>query len=635
MTIGTVHKVFPIFNKILNYLAGTAYLTNHLKTLKRGQGVGLGVTINYTTETVKLSQHTPAGFFGKESKSSPIGELSFNDPVLKGCKANIIKLGKLVTKEGVDTVRTSHHKSGAADGIGFSYKHDDTNHSYFLDSDTGDWIDTTYSGGYKSMTHFVSAVENNDLEQIKVELIKIIKYFYHKPKEIESAISFARSNSNFDFDNHKEASFDKSSKGEEFDSEYLNLFDNFSKKRYQKVVRLIPKWNVEDSDFNKFLKNSDVETSKESDPKQLKRDVEDYNRKVIKKNKRVHAAIGATVGGGLGYGIGHLSTRAIGKKISELKSKKTLTASEKVLLKKLTRKRALIKGGSMVVGAVGGGLAGRSLGDKSDRGLIRSSSHSHIDTTYSMKKEILINSDSSLFTILRKLHAYNNRYVRNPISATTTVELYLKVKRTASGYVLTDIDNLSMFDHPGQGGDGVDPSLIPASLWDKFFKEIKLRPSNSVSLASMDLFSIGEGGKATFEIFIDSGRDSLTLKGKTSDIKRIIDGGKTSLKNKTYSMKKERAVKVAKPTRKAESRSLEKYNKLRKLVRFFKLKKELSAAGFPETFNAGHQARLTKYEAKMKKARKLAAPELIKKNRQAIRSRNKGGGVGSKLSRLK
>jgi hypothetical protein len=99
-------------------------------------------------------------------------------------------------------------------------------------------------------------------------------------------------------------------------------------------------------------------------------------------------------------------------------------------------------------------------------------------------------------------------------------------------------------------------------------------------------------------------------------------------------MRKQKSVKVSKPRRKAESASLAKYKKFKKLFRLYSLKKELNESGFPEPYSAGDAAKMKKYKAKMMKARKLAAPELIKLGRARRRSVGKGGGTGKRLAKL-
>jgi len=96
----------------------------------------------------------------------------------------------------------------------------------------------------------------------------------------------------------------------------------------------------------------------------------------------------------------------------------------------------------------------------------------------------------------------------------------------------------------------------------------------------------------------------------------------------------EKATKVAMPKRKGESAALVKYRKFKKLYKLYQLKKEVGI----EPFTAGDAVKLKKYRAKMDKARKLAAPELIKlvRAKRAARGRGKKrGGVGGGLARLR
>lgn len=92
-------------------------------------------------------------------------------------------------------------------------------------------------------------------------------------------------------------------------------------------------------------------------------------------------------------------------------------------------------------------------------------------------------------------------------------------------------------------------------------------------------------------------------------------------------------VKVKKPTKSASgSTALAKYKKFKKLYKFFALKKEVGLS-----FTSGDETKLKKYKAKMEKARKLAAPELIRLQRtkkSAIGRGKKRGGVGGMLSKL-
>lgn len=103
-------------------------------------------------------------------------------------------------------------------------------------------------------------------------------------------------------------------------------------------------------------------------------------------------------------------------------------------------------------------------------------------------------------------------------------------------------------------------------------------------------------------------------------------------------MKKEKATKVAKPRRKADSAALTKYRKYKKLYKLYSLKKELNAAGMAIPYSAGDAVKLKKYKARMNKSRRLAAPELIKlvrAKRAAFGRGKKRGGVGGGLARLR
>ena len=96
---------------------------------------------------------------------------------------------------------------------------------------------------------------------------------------------------------------------------------------------------------------------------------------------------------------------------------------------------------------------------------------------------------------------------------------------------------------------------------------------------------------------------------------------------------KEKMVTVKKPTRKAGSPALEKYKKFKQLYKFYSLKKSIGIQ-----FSSGDQVKLDKYKTKMDKARRLAAPELIKLQRTkkaAVGRGKKRGGVGGNLAKLK
>lgn len=90
--------------------------------------------------------------------------------------------------------------------------------------------------------------------------------------------------------------------------------------------------------------------------------------------------------------------------------------------------------------------------------------------------------------------------------------------------------------------------------------------------------------------------------------------------------------KSAKPSGSSVPKTIEKYNRMRKLFKFYSLKKELGIS-----YNSGDDAKLERYRKRMEKARKLAAPELIKKQRAKKAAKGRGkkrGGVGGDLSKL-
>lgn len=101
-------------------------------------------------------------------------------------------------------------------------------------------------------------------------------------------------------------------------------------------------------------------------------------------------------------------------------------------------------------------------------------------------------------------------------------------------------------------------------------------------------------------------------------------------------MKKNDKKKSAKPADKKKkstgSKILDKYNRMRKLFKFYSLKKEIGL-----NFTSGDESKLERYKKKMEKSRKLAAPELIKRQRAKKAARGRGkkrGGVGGDLSKL-
>lgn len=98
-----------------------------------------------------------------------------------------------------------------------------------------------------------------------------------------------------------------------------------------------------------YLKKENV---KPKDDKNKDREMESSSKK-----KSGYLSIGVGIGAVTGGVVSQWATKALRSKISKLKSKPTLTPKDKILLKKLRKKLALIRVGSSVGGGLIGGIA--------------------------------------------------------------------------------------------------------------------------------------------------------------------------------------------------------------------------------------------------------------------------------------
>lgn len=82
-------------------------------------------------------------------------------------------------------------------------------------------------------------IQNNDVKEIKRILIDNIFFLQGNRVEINNAVQYALDNSDFTFDDHEVLEvLDKNSKEGYFSEEQFNLYENYSKERYDLLVEL-------------------------------------------------------------------------------------------------------------------------------------------------------------------------------------------------------------------------------------------------------------------------------------------------------------------------------------------------------------------------------------------------------------
>lgn len=120
---------------------------------------------------------------------------------------------------------------------------------------------------------------------------------------------------------------------------------------------------------------------------------------------------------------------------------------------------------------------------------------------------------------------------------------------------------------------------------------------------------------------------------------KLLEKKYSKMEDKEYAVKptknQTKAVKVKAPTGKMESVSLTRMRKWKRVLVFLKAKKDVSKGKTGlTTWTSGDETQLVKATSRFNKARKMAAPELIKINRAKRSARGRGKKRGSDLSRL-
>ena len=86
---------------------------------------------------------------------------------------------------------------------------------------------------------FIASIKDNDIYEIKRTLIDNIFFLQGDKNEINKAVEYAISNSDFNFEVHKELEVsNKTDKQDYFSDEKWNMRENYSKERYFLLVQL-------------------------------------------------------------------------------------------------------------------------------------------------------------------------------------------------------------------------------------------------------------------------------------------------------------------------------------------------------------------------------------------------------------
>lgn len=95
---------------------------------------------------------------------------------------------------------------------------------------------------YKDFTHFLTSVKSNELYDIKLELTSMIILLNGNCQKISEAITYAKTNSDFNFDTHiaSQSSNLLISAEDKFLYQNGELSNNFSQERLNEVLRLYP-----------------------------------------------------------------------------------------------------------------------------------------------------------------------------------------------------------------------------------------------------------------------------------------------------------------------------------------------------------------------------------------------------------
>lgn len=112
---------------------------------------------------------------------------------------------------------------------------------------------------YKNNSSFLNAVKNNDLKMVKSQLTEMIMLFQGDKSELVEAVNYAEKNCSFQFEEHRptKTQVDDTSNSDLFYTEKVELRDNFSKERFEEVIRLYPLMVGEDDFYSKAKVNSD------------------------------------------------------------------------------------------------------------------------------------------------------------------------------------------------------------------------------------------------------------------------------------------------------------------------------------------------------------------------------------------
>jgi len=93
---------------------------------------------------------------------------------------------------------------------------------------------------------FIASIKDNDIYEIKRTLIDNIFFLQGDKNEINKAVEYAISNSDFNFEVHKELEVsNKTDKQDYFSDEKWNMRENYSKERYFLLVQLFKETFIE------------------------------------------------------------------------------------------------------------------------------------------------------------------------------------------------------------------------------------------------------------------------------------------------------------------------------------------------------------------------------------------------------
>ncbi|AFU67916.1 hypothetical protein P700755_000940 [Psychroflexus torquis ATCC 700755] len=135
---------------------------------------------------------------------------------------------------------------------------------------------------FKKNKSFVDGVKENDLKMVKSQLSEMIMLFQGNIFELKQAVEYAENNCSFKFEGHLETETEviRSSNSDFFYAEKVELRSNFSRERFNEVIRLYPLMVEKDNFFG-------------DNPEE---DLTDVNRKNgVKLNTKTYLLIGASI----------------------------------------------------------------------------------------------------------------------------------------------------------------------------------------------------------------------------------------------------------------------------------------------------------------------------------------------------